>query len=197
MKKLFLYSLILLTSFAFTFGIIGNAQAVSICNVSDLGGPFECQACRDGIGSNDSESDLNINNYFGFADWDYLAKQETPAPPGSLDVSIPIGLEVSPLTESNTGNWLFNSGIWTINGGIYEDIVIVLKDGGNTKWFAYHLVDGNSSGEWRYPVGTNFLSHLSVYGREGNPSVPEPATMLLLGSGLLGLAVFGRRKFKK
>lgn len=42
------------------------------------------------------------------------------------------------------------------------------------------------------------LSHISVYGRYGEPTneVPEPATMLLFGAGLAGLAGL-RRKIRK
>jgi hypothetical protein len=56
--------------------------------------------------------------------------------------------------------------------------------------YSYEVVD-----EWGYPtyVGDEYASNLTITNVEINP-VPEPATLLLLGSGLLGIIGFRKRK---
>ena len=45
--------------------------------------------------------------------------------------------------------------------------------------------------------GTTDFAFGEMVKSESTSTVPEPATMLLLGSGLIGMAAFARRKFKK
>lgn len=96
-----------------------------------------------------------------------------------------------------------NSGTWAVNPATSTIEFYSVKAGNS---FAMYSVNpAESTGSW----STYDLWLAGEGGREGveishftgfNPrttSVPEPSTLLLFGSGLLGLGFFGRKKFRK
>lgn len=77
-------------------------------------------------------------------------------------------------------------------------------------WGDFYAKDGKQSDIWATawntgigtdPIGSPFTNWIPVLdttnGGGGGQDVPEPGTLLLLGSGLIGLAFYGRRKFNK
>jgi len=79
---------------------------------------------------------------------------------------------------------------------------LLVKDGNHEPWwYLYDLADLGwdgmedlgLSGFW--PNG-GAISHVTLYGTSGTNPVPEPGTLLLLGCGLLGLALYGRSRQK-
>lgn len=103
-----------------------------------------------------------------------------------------------------------NTGTWAVDTSMIDAISFYAVKAGN--FFAMYLVDpADATGSWstydiwRYGIENDLpgaggndgleISHFTGY----NPAapVPEPATMTLLGVGLIGIAGLGRRKFKK
>jgi hypothetical protein len=86
------------------------------------------------------------------------------------------------------------AGTWAADAEIY----FVTGKAGEGFWAQYYE-GGAYEGCWSTALAqqsnTPGLSHISFWGQSS--SVPEPATMLLLGSGLFVLAVFGRKRFKE
>lgn len=102
--------------------------------------------------------------------------------------------------SSDPNEWSFDSSFWND----YSDAALGFKFGtGNQpdEWFVFSLQSLVSSGEWAFIVGSNVdargdgLSHMNLYGKKGDITVPEPGTIALLGLGLVGMTI-ARRKNK-
>ena len=188
-----------LVGFTVATALLFCLQNIAFAIPCGSGGVSGSSACQDGADNNDFPAPGTVNSevFFGFDDWEYLNKYDVDE--DKYDQGSAYGWTVG-LGTPTTGTWSFDPSVWVD----FSDVMIVLKNGGNEMpdtsdkifFSGYLLNDGVTSGTW--DSGAKALSHATLYARGGGSEpVPEPATMLLFGTGLVGLVGFRVRKKKK
>ncbi len=171
------------SSFALTCGGLPDYD-----RVADVSSASSCQ-----LGAGNLQAD-DIGTYFGSSPtWDQVGELTDAGTNGFLSVTVDDDDNFGGTDLS--GDWQIDSSFW-LN---YSEAVISMhvgNGGGDPDHFAWLMLDNSTSGTWSYQVVQGKgggLSNIKLWGRGTSVSVSEPATLALLGLGLVGLG-FARRK---
>lgn len=194
-------------------GPFQKAEALTVQDVT-LGGEYASKFWGPGqFDGKDSSlaEELNKTTYFsdfGGSDvFEFFGKVEMKAPTGEYESHFGITLSLfytRDATPQNEGDFTLS---WSGEPlPVTMDLVFLLKS--NLDYALYFFDDfrltkdpysaaGTYSVQFAANKNEKFpeLSHLSVFGRlEPSQPVPEPATLLLFGTGILGIAGLARRR---
>ena len=130
------------------------------------------------------------NNPTSFAGYTFIEKDQPGGQAtGWLTSNVTFG-------TSTTGTINFDSHIAS------QNLLLVLKSGegqANPDWVAFALTPTILSGTFSIVSpgpGQQSLSHMELYGSRGPIPAPEPASLMLFGTGLLGVARAARKRFQ-
>ena len=182
-----------------TYGVGGVGLSSDSVRASNLGGTLNMYIEFNGF----DYPAATASTTFWFKDLDLLSDNDPDRFTETVQFSIWNGGGYQPVTPLITNASVYTTPFlsYSITGNndnryiTFDDVTSYLPSSGSFKWLLQFTSDYVLTGlsSCYNPCLTNTIEKLSA--RLETSPVPEPATMLLLGSGLIAFAGIGRKRF--